>query len=271
MEDVRVNVLAYDEALSNLLSKIDGERSFPNLLEALNAVSALYHETWLGFASGVPIPGSLRVINSRGTYKNSIKQDTSNPTTKIIYSDSIIHKYLEDGSPAVDLKKGLLQGPNVRFGKNGPYNIVAFRHGVPSANENPMPLHIFNLAQKEYRKQVAEKTATKKTQVIADSHLEGIRSKRTASFPPTKDGEQIKTNYTWKRGKYAGMQRIDVSTTAAKRSEYITFRCVSVRSDPASWIRPPQQGIPIRQAVVDTVRDIAEDLIREAIERDLSQ
>lgn len=267
-EEFKVSAAAYVPGLVELLESVGGSiEGFPHLLAALDDSANLMHEAWIGFASGTPIPGGLRVINSRGEYKASIKVDLTNPTEKVVYSDSKIHKYLEDGSDAVDLKEGLLSGPKVKFGKNGPYNIVAFRHGTPGTVESnkPMPVHIFQLTQTASKGFFKNKGAEANSkEVIGKENTDGIRSKLVKNFEP-KLG-----NYTWKSGKYAGMQRIETSTGKAKSSNYITFRVVSSKSDPSSWIRPPQAPIPIRQAVIDTTRDLIEELLRTAIQADLA-
>ena len=59
---------------------------------------------------------------------------------------------VEQGIDGFDLRDTLLKGPNVKYGKNGPYNTVPFRHGTPgSGGRNvgiPMPAPIHNAAQK---------------------------------------------------------------------------------------------------------------------------
>jgi hypothetical protein len=93
-------------------------------------------------------------------------------------------------------------------------------------------------------------------------------------LPASKGGEQktketSQGNYTWKTGKHTGMVRMDASTKKARTSEYITFRVVSYKSDPASWIIPAVDPLPIRQKVVDTLRVESEKLLKLAIEEDL--
>ncbi len=265
MADIKITAQQMLPDIFNALDLSTVEKVFPHVAGALDEIAKLYYETWIGFASGVPIPGTPRVINSRGTYKKSIQVNLSSPSEKVVYSDSILNKYIEEGSDAVDLKEGLLKGPHVKYGKNGPYNVVAFRHGVPGSVESssPMPLRIFTLSQKASEGRRPTKRANKDFEVISQDNRIGIRSKRVESFMPGKG------NYTWKSGKYAGMRKQDTSTGKAKRSQYITFRTVSTASDPASWIRPPQAGIPIREQVVETAKEIAIELLRDAIVQDL--
>jgi len=76
-------------------------------------------------------------------------------------------------------------------------------------------------------------------------------------------------DYTWSTGKRTGMVRMDASTKRARSSKYITFRVVSYKSDPASWIIPAKDPVPIRQKVVDTLRAESEKLIKMGMEEDL--
>jgi len=256
-----------------LFGDVDATASFPNVLAALNQVAALYRQAWIGFASGMPIPGTPQLIRSRGTYKNSIKMDLSGDE-KTVYSDSKINEYIEDGHEAIDLKPGLLAGPKARQGEKGPYNIVRFRHGTPGTLEsnNPMPINIYSLVQKnvrqanQQRQAMTQKLANQKRaqgvqKVVSSGMQQGKRSKLVSGMV-----KGLK-NYTWAASPYASMQRV---TGEARSSQYMTFRVVSYRSDPASWIVPPKKGIPIRQIVVDEVKTEAEEMLREALEMDLS-
>jgi hypothetical protein len=59
---------------------------------------------------------------------------------------------VEQGWKGGDLRQWLLSGPNVKQGKNGPYNIVPFRHGTPGTGGrnvgNVMPGPIYDVAKK---------------------------------------------------------------------------------------------------------------------------
>jgi len=63
-----------------------------------------------------------------------------------------IPNMVEQGWPGGDLRQWLLKGPNVKQGKNGPYNVVPFRHGVPGTGGRnvgtPMPGPIYDVAKK---------------------------------------------------------------------------------------------------------------------------
>jgi hypothetical protein len=81
--------------------------------------------------------------------------------------------------------------------------------------------------------------------------------------------EIAKGSYKWKTGKHTGMVRMDTSAGRGKTSEYRTFRVVSFRSDPRSWIVPPEDPLPIREKVLQDITPKAQEIIRTMLEEDL--
>jgi len=264
-----------------LMGTRDVRDAFPHLLDALNQLASEYVRAWRGFSQGEPIPGTPRVIRSRGDYTRSIKADTSNDLVKIVYTDFPHEDEIEKGHGPIDLKPGLLSGPHAKMGKNGPYAIVPFRHGVPtsSGQNNPMPMSVYKTMQKTMSEYSDKTGASAHSRVISGGQggasrvtewnarlgklPDGIRSKLVSRFIPGA------SNYTWKSGKHAGMVALQTSTGKAKSSKYMTFRVVSVNSDPSSWIVPPVPGINIRQAVIDKMRERTAEAIVAAITEDM--
>ena len=72
------------------------------------------------------------------------------------------------------------------------------------------------------------------------------------------------SGYTWKTGKQSGMVKM-------RGNSYRTFRTISAKSPTVSWIIPALSGVPIRQAVVDTLnrRKVAARIIADAMIQDL--
>ena len=258
-------------------------QAFPKVLGRLNDLAKMYQETWRRYAQGAPIPGCPRVVRSRGPYAKSIQVDLSNDVTKVIFTNYPAHKYIEEGHGEIDLKPGLIGGPKARSSSKGTtYNIVAFRHDTPKASGNPMPVNIYNIV-KGFEQSKVTGTFPDAKGIIRRTYNWGNRlgpagpqetkkisdemQKRLSAFY----GTSVSDTYTWKAGKYAGMVRMQANTTKAKSSSYITFRVVSSRSDPASWIVPEASPIPIRQAVVDTMRPITDQAIADAFEEDIAR
>lgn len=270
-----------------------GNLIFAHLEQAVEKLSTMYQEAWIQAASGASYPGLPFVINST-QYQRTIKRRQIAPTIWEIYSDYTtktglgVTDLLETGHGPIDLKPGLLRGPKSRAGAKGRFNIVAFRQGVPGSDtqrNNPMPLSVY----KTFTQQVKEADAQRKagSQAIPGtsytsrssakpgdrSYTWGTRFDRTSlRGRRTKDIKQKgKTvgQYKWKTGKYAGMVRLQQSTSRSRRGGYMTFRVVSSQSDPMSWIVPEMEPWPIRQAVTNFMQPFAEGILKEALEADI--
>lgn len=276
---VEVNITDILPDFINLMKGGYGDRVFSHSMAAVKQVGLLYQQVWRKYASGEMVVPGKPPINSKGDYTRSIKLDDSKVNVVSVYTDFEHHRRIEEGHDAIDLKPGLLKGPKARQGKNGPYNIVAFRHGIPGSDKqrnNPMVARIYNLLKKE----------TDTADALKLDGLSNARgtSKITGKSPDAKGVERNTYNWgariskldqtnkrdNWKSGKYASMVRMQTSTGGAKSSSYITFRVVSIASDPQSWIVPARPGIPIRQATVDFARPMAIEILRGALEKDIS-
>ena len=270
VNEIRVTSAIGTPEVIQLLNTVQADVVFPHLLSALNQIALMYQTTWMQFAGGAPIPGTTRVINSRGDYIRSIKTNLSGTVEKVVYSDSVANQYIEKGHGEIDLKPGLLSGKKARISKSGhPFNIVHFRHGMPNTlpSNNPMPATIYSLMQKESRKADQQRKQSMSKVAAQGKNTYGVKVPQGTQLGRR---TQLYSQYTWKSGKYAGMVKMQTSTGKAKSSKYITFRMVSSRSDPRSWIVPPLEGIPIRQRVVETVKEFIPKIIEEAIKEDLS-
>jgi hypothetical protein len=284
MPDIRVQI---DELVPDIVKLIQAgagtTQILSNTLATLNALTYAYQAQWKAFALGEAMPGIPRIIKSGAAYAQSIQVDVTDDFIKTVFTDSKSGKYIEEGHGEIDLKPGLLAGKKVRYTKSGtPYNIVAFRHGTPKSLSNPMPVNIYQLSKKLFDDADATKArgfagwaATRKagtSRVISTDPRKyewGVNTGKSFGGPATTVKTTSKGDYVHKFSKFANMVRMQVSTEHAKRSEYITFRVVSIHSDPASWIVPAIEGAPIRQAVVEKMRDETVNLLREAVIRDL--
>lgn len=263
------------------------QRVFPHLMQALNAIAMVYQSGWKGYASGVPIPGVPRVINSRGPYINSIKVDLSEKFRKRVYTNFKYEGVIEEGHGEIDLKQGLLQGAKARLGKNGAFNVVSFQHGTPKSNSSPMPTNVYNWIQKEFKKATIQQKETLSSiqqkrggtlvthpQTGMTRQLDKYRWGASTGRTPFSNAQAMQKltsvgNYKWKTSKFSGMYKFNTGTSKAKRSNYRTFRTVSIKSDPASWRVPPIEGIPIRYIVLKTYQKEAMQIMRAAIDMDL--
>jgi len=291
MPELRVMITEYSPGFLNLGDNFRLADAFPHVVGALNILAHEYLMQWRKYTMGEPIPGYPRTIWSRGDYTRSINARTDDDDVKYIESTGPWTEWIEKGHGEIDLKPGLLGGPKARKGKLGPYNIVAFRHGTPDTlpSNAPMPKGVYEIITKESAKadaayqnnQVTRPGTSRITgkgpgtitrvsgkQDLKRNYMWGYRlSTMHGGVAQTK--KTSKGDYTWKTGKYTGMVRMDTSTSRKRSSEYLSFRVVSYRSDPASWIVPPMDPLPIRQAVIDSMAEKTQEIIKLAMEEDM--
>lgn len=289
-EDVKVEVTDYMPQFTEAIGKVIGNeafgKAFPSTMMAMNFLAHKYLIKWRGFTSGEEIPGTPRVINSRGDYTRSINIDVTDEQVKYIYSQGPWTERIEKGHGEIDLKPGLLSGPKARAGEKGPYNIVAFRHGTTSdPSNNPMPINVYNLIKRETDKierqggvGMSRQTGKGPGKIQRASGKQDLKTNYQWGYRlPSSQGGTPKTkktsqgDYTWKTGKHSDMARMDTSTSKMRNSQYVTFRTVSIHSDPASWIIPPKDPLPIRDKVKEAMREETETMLRQAMNEDLSR
>lgn len=151
---------------------------------------------------------------------------------------------LESGASTFDMKQGLLRSAKAKRGKNGKlYITVPFRHGTPgSIGESfamrTMPLDVYQVVRKlqgtrtGLNNPVLQKISKLDiNEIPAQYRIPKVRSafsdiKTTTTYP----------QYTHKSSIYDGMTRQEKTYENATQSQYVTFRRVSLNSDPMSWI-----------------------------------
>lgn len=275
-----------DKNFHDIIQKFhQGKLKLPHTTRALEYLSTQYQEVWIQATLGNTLDILPFPIHSK-SYQRTIQRQRITDVLYVVYSDYTtktgmsVTELLEKGHGLIDLKPGLLRGIKSRQGKNGRYNIVPFRHGTPGTDRfrnNPMPLSVYTTMRKLMREAdtvVASGVSTRggssqrvgrKTEwgVRLNDSLRGLRSKLI------RKGGKVVGTYTWKTGKYAGMVALQQSTTNSKRHGYMTFRVVSARSDPMSWIVPEQPPWPVRDAVIQFMEPFAKQILEEALQEDL--
>jgi hypothetical protein len=95
----------------------------------------------------------LAQVNLRSSSEDYIDglQYNSGDDRVTITLEGMLPNMIENGWPGGDMRQWLLKGPNVKMGKNGPYNTVPFRHGTPGTTGRnvgrPMPMAIYGVAK----------------------------------------------------------------------------------------------------------------------------
>jgi hypothetical protein len=274
MADVTLQISDFMPDFAKLAESANVVSTFPKTIGSLDSIAEMCVALWRKVAM------ENNVTSRGGDYVRSIQSDTSNLMLKWVFSDmqtpdgsQDLTASIEEGHPEIDLKPGLLAGPKHRMGRRGPYNIVPFRHGTPGtlASNRPMPMNVYRIMLKESKLAVGA-GGVGKSRITAISPVTGRRVYQWGVRLPADKGGAPQTSqagYTWQTGKYSGMVRMQTSTTKAHSSKYLTFRTVSIHSDPSSWIIPEKAGFPIREKVLEALHPIAMRILSDAIEEDL--
>ena len=191
---------------------------------------------------------NFTVHRRTGNYERSVNviYPYENDLSALIKADAKYAGAIESGTPAYDMKPGLLKGRQ--------FVRIPFRHAAPgggakSGNYTPTGMKVMSEEIYNIVKQAGQ---------VGKSNI-GIRSKVISTA-------ERRITYSWKAGMYSGM----VKTGMAGHSQYITFRTVSVRSNPSSWWHPGTPPRPLSKAVAAMVKDDLTEMLRQAFAEELS-
>lgn len=155
----------------------------------------------------------------------------------------VLPNMLEKGWMAFDEKPFLLRSPKAKISKSGSRVItVPFRHGTPGTfmYGTPMPEDIYARAK---------------------------RLKPGQSLKVTGAGDYSWTGYQHRGGKIQNrMQRIIDSSRKRPQSFYMTWRNVSDRSDPMSWMNSGFAGIHAAEALMPFARETFLNTLKDVME-----
>lgn len=199
----------------------------------------------------------------RSTYKNAMYVDKKS-ASEVIFGlregENGLAMALEEGKAAWDEKPFFEASPRKhrKAMGDGWYLTVPFRHATPEAVaesgifQSVLPKEIYDIAKNNGGRRVSMAQLPEQYRQLG-SRKEIV----TASG--------VIPEYTHKAPKYLGLVRVNVSSTNKEnRGSYMTFRRVSDRSDPNSWIHPGFDAHrfmdkALDQADIYTVADMAID------------
>jgi hypothetical protein len=227
------------------LLRLLGSSSFPGLTNAIKISANMIQKEWID-----TIQKSTAKKGWKSEYIRAIHINFENELNAEVYADEN-NKYvnfIEDGIKRFDMKPGLINGPKSRQGKNGRYNIVFFRKGVPGTQ------HIQSMAQTTYTK--VKKMS--KDDVIRRYKTVGIGEKIQLKTKTVK--KRVKTKTSKGPG---GLQKIG----SRGHSQYGTFRVVSQQS--SGWIYPGVPAIKIFSLVSRKVKPTVKKIMQDGLILDI--
>jgi hypothetical protein len=273
-----------------------------NLAHELDMAVEFVKATWIAVIMGgydAP-PGAPQLrfdtIDQRRKYADSIilgdalDMPESGLFSRTVLSTEQISERTEQGQPPWDMKPMLLHGPKARYSKKGTlYNIIPFRHGVPgksgaNAHFQNMPKDIYEAAKKlkaslsathitmnrvgEMGNRLGIMRYGGKINQAEHGHL--LKPPKTKYFFfTTPEGGYGAGKYTHKADIHEGMIKVQASYAKGSQSKYLTFRCVSDKSDPHSWWHPGRQPQPHLQFISNYCQPRIEERLKEAAINDL--
>jgi hypothetical protein len=182
-----------------------------------------------------------RLGGSAALFVNSVVGPTFEENSFTLRLGSRLASMMEAGSPPYDLKVML---------RGRPFVNVPFRQGTPGSTVlPPMPQADYNVMRSMAKK------AGNAARVRAPKHM--------PSQPETK--RTPKGAYTWSAGKTSGMLRLSKTYRGATQSQYMTFRRISAKSKPESWIHPGFKPLGVFPRVATEMRKLAPRVLADAM------
>jgi hypothetical protein len=242
-------------------------RQGTNVAQAVRTATEFIQATWVSYLQGVQVVwsgGTFQVHSVSGEYVRSVQNGLSypalgNPLMGEVISTSWHGRLVENGIRPFDMKDALKKS-----GKQ--FITIPFRHGTPgAATMTNMPDRVY-----EQAKGLAESTITGRRVDGGFSYQWGGRLGADPTGQRTKltqgPGENAKKfAYTWKTGQFSGM----VKMNGAGQTTYLTFRRMSVKSDPNSWQFPGVPPRPVTEAVKANTNEKVVSLIRVGFQLDI--
>lgn len=265
--DIKVDLTAAQRA-ADIFRRGFNEYNLTETHAAIEAGAQSIQSEWSRYVSGVPVSysgGTFLIRRVSGQYANAVMTGLRYPmegnplkggvVVNLDYADK-----LERGFDAFDEKTGLLRSPKVKWTagpdeehpdrQSHPYIDVPFEH-----TEKSIPRAI----KSEVTRQGRSLGIIRLGKGLGSAQA-GIRS-QTA---PEKLGL---SPYTWRAGMFTGMVRGKVGPE--NRGRYMTFRRVSLASDPSSWIHPGVSPKPVTKALRENIGAQLAGMVSSAFERDV--
>lgn len=163
-------------------------------------------------------------------------------------------KTIEDGREPRDIKDAALKGPKAKTAKDGSvFAIVPFRHG--SGESVHFKYNVTDAAKRVVRRfgELNERTAAAIHNPWERARALGPKKVKFVDQTPSRSpwAHTIQGSgsrrfvgpgaYVWQRHLMAGLKRYGVG----RQGQYFTFRTISTKSDPLSWIAPRIPANPI--------------------------
>lgn len=250
--------------------------AFPSLAHAVRLIGQQAHADWVDFAMGKPLPSGLVIRNRTGEYARSIGTRETGPFSVEVSSHLRYARYIEEGTPAHDMKKMLDSSFKVRLTKDGRrYLVIPFFHSRHTGMTDDV--------QDWFRNRQASHIAGTFRRLSGTGAFD-IRTRRRVTVPGWR--------YSWgDKLRARDLAGLGVTGVAAKRmqgmvnfrnpggaagggakagshSQFITFRRMVQGSK--GWMARAQPGKYPARTVADQLRPVAQEAFAAAMAADIA-
>jgi len=241
----------------------------PNTAAAFETGLHLIRNEWVNYLSGADNLGIPPIEKPNASMIKSVQERQNSDLNYTVYSDSQQMQKLVNGQNPVyyDMKLTHPYGNKSRVTQSGPnkgvpYLIIPFRWGTPNGKNTKRRWSNF-IPMAEYETRVLPLTLSERTDVTHfEKNAKGINIRRS--------------EYNWdgrlKNGwddRSAGLVRM--KDEANGKSTYFTFRIISAKSKPGSWLywKDGEDGVDIIGALKKKLEGRITKIIQQGLENDV--
>ena len=205
--------------------------------------------------------------SSRGLYIKSLQVLDEGKMKGAIILHGVFPNMIESGTGPYDMKEGFMKSDKIKYTKDGGwYLTIPFRFGASSSlgeNEgfsNVMPKEVHEIAKKLTPTKTQFKGSAKLGETLKEISLPAkYQTKGKRGGVSDSVSKKTFSEYEHKTSIYTGIQKSEKTYQNATQSMYNSFRRVSSKSDPNSWIH---SGLIARKLADKVLNDfnIAEEI-----------
>lgn len=252
------------EEFASWYSYTQSPKNMPNTMAAVQNAAINIQSQWQDWASGkASIDGIKDNPYPSGRLAQTIKKENTNGLNWSVYSNSPQMDRIAEGQPEFDMKTKYPYGKKSRVSKAGiPYLIIPFTWSTPKFgghNQSRMTPKIYKVMSK-----IEKSYVTGNTHIEENFFKEGIQRQEYSFNGSYKSDFALVDRIE----NYAqGMVRMLDSAT--NKSSYMTFRIISAKSKPGTWIRKAVEPINVVEALINNNQQAINDEVDKAIREDL--
>ncbi len=235
--------------------------------EVDNVIDYTVKEITAAFASRWQETASQELKGTRDRYNQNIRVvDEGRMAGAVIldYSKDPLIKMLEEGASPFDIKKGFENSAKKHIKKDGGwYLTIPFKVGTPGVEvtgfANVMPSQIYNIAKEKVISPISNRSqGIKKEELPTGFEIPKVRA--AIVIPESKGFAEYQHKSSIFQGIYKSKDEVTGQNT------YGSFRRVSDKSDPNSWIHPGIQAKNLMEKTLDRFEPTIEAVTKSAMD-----